>query len=493
MLACGMDSTIPRARADAPAADDITGLTALALSAAIRARRLGCAEVMAAYLDRIERLNPAANAIVSLRPRDALMAEARAADAEIAAGRWRGWMHGMPQAPKDLAETAGLATTRGSPILKDHVPDFDAIVVERARAAGAILIGKTNVPEFGLGSHTYNPLFGPTPNVFDPSRSAGGSSGGAAVALALDLLPVADGSDMMGSLRNPAGWNGVFGLRPSFGRVPNGPAAEAFVQQLGVEGPMGRNVADLAMLLSTQAGFDSRAPLSLAGDGGEFAGRLDRDWTGARIGWLGDAGGYLAMEPGIVATCAAALGRFEAIGCVVEAAAPDFPLEALWEAWVTLRGMLVGGALGAVFDDPARRALLKPEAVWEVENARTLSAAAIYRASEIRTGWSRAMARLFEQFDFLVSPSAQLFPFPLDLPWPREIGGRRMDTYHRWMEVMIPATMAGLPALAVPAGFGPGGLPIGLQIIGPQRADLAVLQVGHAYERAMGGARSGAA
>ncbi|WP_281029373.1 amidase [Paracoccus pantotrophus] len=463
-------------------ATGITGLSALDLSRAIQARDLGCVEVMTAFLDRIEALNPRANALVSLRPREALLAEARAADAELAAGRSRGWLHGIPQAPKDLTATAGIPTTMGFRGLRDHLPKADSVLVERSRAAGAILIGKTNTPEFGLGSHTYNALFGTTPNAWDPALSAGGSSGGAAVALALHMLPVADGSDMMGSLRNPAGWNNVYGFRPSMGRVPNGPAPELFFQQLGHEGPMARNVADLAMLLATQAGRDPRLPLSLAGDGAEFAAPLAGDARGKRIGWLGDLGGHLAMAPGVLDTCESALRIFEAMGCAVEPALPQFDMARLWSAWVVLRSFLVSGSLRAVHDLPRTRALLKPEAIWEIETGRALTGSQVFEASVTRSAWYQEVLRLFDRYDYLALPTAQLFPFDAGEPWPKEIAGRRMDSYHRWMEVVIPGSMAGIPVLAVPAGFGAQGLPMGLQIMGPPHADRAVLELGHAYD-----------
>lgn len=441
-----------------------------------------------ATLGRITALNGDHVAIVSLRAQDALLADADQRDRELKSGHSRGWMHGFPHAPKDLTNTAGIATTMGSPIFRDSVPASDSIIVERIRAAGAILIGKTNTPEFGLGSHSYNSVFGTTKNAWDKSRSGGGSSGGAAVALSLEMLPVADGSDMMGSLRNPAGWNNVFGLRPSFGRVPGGPSAEVFLQQLATNGPMGRTVADVAMLLSTLAGYDAREPLTLREDPHVFAAPLMRDHKGVRIGWLGDFGGYLATEPGILQTCEAALDHFGDIGCSVEDAAIDFPMARLWDAWLALRGAIVAAGLGALYAKEGPRALLKPEAIWEVEQGLRLSAAQVWAASTARTDWYHAVMAALERWDFLVLPTAQVWPFDASLTWPREIAGRTMDTYHRWMEIVVPATMAGLPALGAPAGFAKNGLPAGLQIIG--KTDLAVLQLGHAYDIASGFARA---
>jgi amidase len=466
-------------------AGGITDLAAVALSAAIRARRVSCVEVMDACLDQIGRLNPLVNAIVSLQDPERLHAQAAERDEELARGEWRGVLHGFPQAPKDLAATAGIPTSHGSPILKDHVPPADDIVVERARRAGAILIGKTNTPEFGLGSQTYNPVHGTTRNTYDQRLAAGGSSGGAAVALALRMLQVADGSDMMGSLRNPAGWNNVVGFRPSSGRIPNA-SCDAFLPALACEGPMGRTVADTALRLSVQAGFDARDPLSIREDPALFADALSRDFKGSRIAWMGDLGGHLATEPGVLELCRSALGHFEAVGCRVEEALPAYDMTALWRTWLTLRGFLVAGVLAPHYADDRRRAQLKPEAIWEIENGRVLSGADVHAASVARGAWYAAVHEMFETFDFLVLPTAQLFPFDAELPWPRAIGDRPMDTYHRWMEVTIPGTLAGLPVAAVPAGFSPAGLPMGLQILGPAQADLAVLQIAPAYELASG-------
>jgi len=313
-------------------ASNLVELQAVDLAKAIRSRQVSCKEVMQAYLAQIDRYNPKVNAIVSLQNRDGLLRQAEERDNQLTKGQYLGWMHGFPQAPKDLAETAGIVTTMGSPIFKDHIPKTDAIIVERARRSGAILIGKTNCPEFGLGSHTYNTVFGTTYNAYDQTKTAGGSSGGAAVSLALRMLPVADGSDMMGSLRNPAAYNNVFGFRASPGRVPFGPTNEVFFQQFGYEGPMARTVTDLAMLLSVQAGFDDRTPLSLNADPSIFRQSLQRDFKGARIGWLGDFNGYLPMEAGVMELSQEALKNFETVGAKVEDAQSGFDMASLWKA-----------------------------------------------------------------------------------------------------------------------------------------------------------------
>ena len=474
----------------AAAGGDITGWSAVQLAQAIRSRSVSCVEVMQAYLAQIDAFNPRVNALVSLQARDGLLAQARERDEQLAAaraaGRGVGWMHGFPQAPKDLTSTAGIPTTMGSPILKNNIPKTDSILVERVRKSGAILIGKSNTPEFGLGSHTFNQVFGTTRNAFEPSLSAGGSSGGAAVALALDMLPVADGSDFMGSLRNPAGWNNVVGFRPSAGRVPFGPTNEVFIQQFGYEGPMGRSVADTAMLLSVIAGYDDRTPLSLTQDPAVFAQPLNADMKGKRVGWLGDYGGYLPMEAGVLPTCERALKHFETIGCTVDAARPDFSMERLWQTWLVVRGSMIAGGMGPLYADPKTRALLKDSAIWEIESGLRCSGMEIFQASVDRSAWYQALRKLFERFDYLVLPSAQVFPFDAKLEWPKSIAGKTMDTYHRWMEVVTGPTLAGLPTLAVPAGFGPGGLPMGLQIMARSQADLELLQLGHAYEQAAG-------
>ncbi len=460
-------------------------LDALALSSAIHGHKVSCTEVMEATLSRIAVRNGPANAIVALRDGDTLLAEARAADADLARGDSRGWLHGIPIAVKDLADAAGLPTSKGSPLFAGSLPETDDPFVARMRAAGAIFIGKTNTPEFGLGSHTFNPVFGATRNAYDPTRTSGGSSGGAAVALALRMVAVADGSDHAGSLRNPAAFNNVFGFRPTVGRVVDA-ADELFLPRLAVSGPMARTVADLAALLATQAGPDPRAPLALDDDPEMLRGPLDRDMRGLRFGWLGDFGGHLAMEPGVLDLCASAAAVFEEMGATVETALPAFDMERLFQAWRRLRHWVVGATLHDLWADPARRDQLKPEARWEVEEGLRLTAFEVTAAAAVRSEWFREVARMFDRFDYLLLPAAQLFPFPVETTWPREIAGRTMDTYHRWMEVVIPVTMAAGPAACVPAGFNAAGLPMGLQVWGRYRDDFGVLQAARAHEAATG-------
>ena len=482
------DPRYPAAAADPAPASDLVMLDALELSRAIRSKQVSCREVMGAFLDHIERFNPKANAIVSLQERGALLAQAAERDAQLARGEYLGCMHGFPHAVKDLALTKGIRTTWGSPLL-DMVPQDDAIFVERLKKCGAIIIGKTNTPEFGMGSQTYNSLFGATLNAYDQSKTSGGSSGGAACALALRMLPVADGSDMMGSLRNPAAWNNVIGFRTSFGRIPPGPGGELFVYQLSTLGPMGRSVADVAMLLSVMAGPDSRDPLSIEQDPLLFARPLQRDLKGVRLGWLGDYARQLPMEPGVMDLCASAFPAFEAIGCTVEEVRLGISREALWDTWTKLRHWLIAGALGDVYRDPAKRAQMKPEAQWEIEGGLKLTAEEVFKASLVRSSYYEALRKLFETYDHLLLPSAQVFPFDAGTHWPQSINGVAMDTYHRWMEVVVPGSLSGGPSINVPVGFNQSGLPMGLQLIGKHHADFAALQLAHAYEQATGWVR----
>jgi len=461
----------------------LTDLDADALSRAIHAKEVSCREVMRATLDRIAAVNPALNAIVSLQDEADLLRQADARDAMLARGESLGWMHGMPQAIKDAAETKGIASTLGSPLLAGRVPDHDALMVERMKAAGCIVVGKTNTPEFGLGSHTFNEVFGVTRNAFDPTKSAGGSSGGAAVALATHMLPVADGSDFMGSLRNPAGWNDVYGFRPSQGRVPRWPAADVWVALLSTEGPMGRTVKDVAALLGVQAGWDARVPLSIANKE-SFPARIDDfDAHGIRIGWLGDLDGYLPMESGIVELCARALARIEEVGGAVEPTALGFDPERLWQTWLVWRRWSVAARIAPHLANPENRARIKPEALWEYDQGQGLTGMQTVQACAERTAFHSHMVRLFERYDALALPTAQVWPFPAEWRWPQAINDRPMDTYHRWMEVVIYATLAGLPCIAMPVGFGANGLPMGVQLIGRPHGDLGVLQLARAFER----------
>ena len=453
------------------------------LAEQIKSRKASCEDVMREHLDRVDRLNPAVNAIVSLRPQGELLAEAREADVALARGENRGWMHGLPIAIKDLSATAGIRTTYGSLLQANNVPSEDGLTVRRILDAGAIVIGKTNTPEFGLGSHTYNPIFGVTRNAYDTGLSAGGSSGGAAVALALNMVPLADGSDMMGSLRNPAGWNNIFGFRPSFGRVPSAPSADLFLHQLSTNGPMARSARDLARFLDVIAGYSPEAPLSLPPEPTGFAEDLERDVNGLRIGWVGDWGGYYATERGVLQLARNGLDALVNQGAVVEDLTPEFDASRLWDAWLTLRQWTVSQWLQPLVLDDKSAELLKPEARWELERGMVLTARDIHRASVARSDWVRYLQSLFSRFDILALPTAQIFAFPAELDWPRTVGDSKMDTYHRWMEIVIPGSLSGHPIAAVPAGFDESGRAMGIQLIGRARADRSVLQIVAGYER----------
>ncbi len=463
------------------AASDITRLSALELSSAIKSRKVSCREVMNAYLDRIDQNNATFNAVVSLADRAQLLEQATKADADLSQGHYRGWMHGFPMAIKDLANAEGFITSKGSPLYATDVAKGDDIHVARMKAAGGIVIGKTNVPEFGLGSQSYNPVFGATKCAWDGFSTAGGSSGGAAASLALQMQPVADGSDLMGSLRNPAAFNNVIGFRPTPGRVP---IYGLFVEDLPCNGPMGRNVSDTAMLLSTQAGYDPSAPTTIPEDSKQFAAPLGRDFKGSKIGWLGDFDGYLPMESGVLSLCEKAMSAFGDIGCEVENATIDHSMAELWQTWLTFRHWIVAGMFKHLYMNPEKRALLKPECQWEVEGGLELTGSDVFAASIARAKFYAALLKAFERYDFLVLPAAQVFPFDASIHWPKEVAGKTMDTYHRWMEVVIPGTLSGCPVAAVPAGFGRDGLPMGLQIIGPRYKDFATLQIAYAYEQA---------
>lgn len=448
-------------------AGELWHLGARALSERIARREVSPVEVMREVLARIDTVNGGVNAIVSLRDREALMGEARLAEAMPP----EGWLHGVPVAIKDLVDVRGLRSTRGSAIWKDHVPKLDDGLARRLRAAGAIVIGKTNVPAFGLGSHTVNPVFGATRNAYDPALSAGGSSGGAAVALAMRMLPVADGSDMMGSLRNPAAWNNVYGFRPSAGLVPGEPRESVVQHRLSTDGPMARDIGDLEALLATLS------------DGLYRPGSGKRP-ARPRIGWLGDWGGAYAMEPGILAQSEAALSVMEDLGWAVEPVAPPYPAEALWEAWIILRQFAVAMTLGAHWRDEAEQALLPAQAKWEITHGFARKVAEVEWAAEARGAWIAAAREMFGRYDAVVLPATQVWPFAVEARFPERIGDRVMDSYHRWMEVVVPASLAGLPALALPAGFGAQGLPAGVQMIGAAGSDAMLMALGQAYHAA---------
>lgn len=458
--------------------DGLCDFTARELSALLSAREVSAREVVQAHLARIERTNPAVNAIVTLVPEQAL-AEAHEADQRLARGADVGPLHGLPVAHKDTHDTAGIRTTYGTPLLADNVPDRDELVVERMRAAGAITIGKTNVPEFAAGSHTFNPVFGATRNPYDLGRSAGGSSGGAAAALACGMQPLADGSDMGGSLRNPASYCNVVGFRPSPGRVPTWPEETAWAT-MAVQGPMARNVADTALLLSVMAGPDPRSPISLETPGGTFRKSLHCDPAELRVAWSPDLGGRLPVEPAVAAVVEDAAVVFTELGAEVVRDCPDFT--GAEDVFRTLRAWQFEAGLGAVL---AREPdALKPDLADNIRQGIGLLGTDIARAEKLHSALFHRVRAFFERYDVLLLPVSQLAPFPVEWEWPREVAGVPMHSYLDWMRSAYYVSAAGCPALSVPGGFTPDGLPVGLQIVGAHRADFTVLQAGYAFEQA---------
>jgi amidase len=454
-------------------------MSASTLALQIRARRLSATEVMDAHIAQIERLNPALNAIVTFLPERG-REHARAVDAALARGADPGPLAGLPVAHKDLVPTRGVRTTFGSRIYRDFVPDADAILVERLREAGAIMIGKTNTPEFGAGSQTFNAVFGATRNPYDLSKTCGGSSGGAAAALAAGLLPIADGSDLGGSLRNPASFCNVVGLRPSAGRVPNWPSTSAWFD-MPVIGPMARTVTDVALLLSAMAGPDARAPVCLEEPGSVFRAPLERDFKGTRIAWSPDLGG-LPIEPEVARIIAAQRRVFTELGCTVEDATPD--LRDADEIFLVLRAWDYELAFGALLRE--HRALMKDTVVWNIEQGARLSGPQIGAAEVKRTALYHRMREFMCRYDYLIAPAVQVLPFDVETPYPTRINEVDLETYLDWMRSCYYITVTGAPAISVPCGFSSGGLPVGIQIVGRHRRDFALLQVALAFEQATG-------
>jgi amidase len=458
-------------------ASDICQLSAVELARLIRAKELSAREVVAAHLAQIERLNPGLNAIVTLVA-DQAMERAWLADEDLTNGREIGPLHGLPIAHKDLQATNGIRTTFGSPIYRDFVPAEDSLLVERLRHAGAIVVGKTNTPEFGAGSQTFNPVFGATLNPYDRTKTCGGSSGGAAVALATGMLPIADGSDMGGSLRNPASFCSVVGLRTSPGRVPVWPAASAW-SPLSVDGPMARSVADVALMLSGIAGPDARSPIAIDESGGRFGAPLERDFKGVRVAWWRDLGG-VPVDRRVRAAVDAQRHVFEALGCIVDEAEPEFTdFDAVFKT-VRALAFLTGVAPRV----EGHRDQVKETILWEIERGERLTVAEIAWAETKRTELYHRMRRFMERYDFFVLPTVQVPPFDINQPYPTEIDGVPMATYIDWMKSCYYISIVGNPAISVPCGFTPEGLPVGLQIVGRHRDDWGLLQIAHAFERA---------
>jgi len=460
-----------------PAGDDLCALTAVELAARIRGKQVSAREVLSAHLARIERVNPQVNAIVTLVAERA-MADATRADEALARGDTPGPLHGLPVAHKDLVDTAGIRTTRGSPFFRDHVPAHDALIVTRIRAAGAVTLGKTNTPELGAGSQTFNTLFGATKNPYDLTRTCGGSSGGAAVSLACGMLPIADGSDTGGSLRNPAAFCNVVGFRPSPGRVPSESGSWS---PLSVSGPMARTVADVALFLSAIAGPDTRSPLALQDDGARFRAPLERDFKGVRVAWWKGLGG-IPVEPDVASTVNANKSVLERLGCLVEEAEPDF--SGVADAFPILRYAASYPQYSELAHQNA--GWLKDTIRFEIAQAERLTAADVGRAAARQAQMYLQVREFFSRYDYFVLPVTQVVPFDVNVPYPKEVAGSPMGTYIDWMRTCWYVTFMGTPAISVPAGFTGGGLPVGLQIVGPHRGDWSVLQLAHAFEQATG-------
>jgi amidase len=460
-----------------PAGSDICFLPARQMAGLIKQKKLSSREVMQASLKQIARVNPKVNAIVTLVPEDQLMAQAGAADEALAKGNWRGALHGMPVGVKDLHETRGIRTTYGSPLHRDFLPDFDCRVVQREKEAGAIVIGKTNVPEFGLGSQTFNPVFGATHNPYDLSKTCGGSTGGGSVALACGMVPLADGSDMGGSLRNPPNFCNIVGIRPSPGRVPNVPSNLGWFT-LSVPGPVARNVSDCAFFLSVLAGYDHHSPISIDQPGAQFAQPLERSFKGVRVAMFKDMG--LPWEPEVKSAVQVQRKVFESLGCIVVDAEPDFSdaneCFVAWRHWSTELGF---GDLIATHGDQ-----LNEYIHWHVEEGRKLTGPYLSRMEAKRTAFFQRMCNFKGEYDFFLLPVNQVLPFDVNLHYPTEIAGVKMENYIAWMKSAYYISTAGNPAMSVPCAFSASGLPIGIQIVGKHHDDWGVLQLAYAFEQA---------
>ncbi len=474
----GAAAAVTPLAAGAPApASDVVKMSAVELAAAIRARKLSAREVMEAHLKQIERVNPKVNAIVTLVAEQAL-ANARKADDALSRGGTVGPLHGLPIAIKDLVETAGIRTTLGSRLYKDHVPATDAIHVERIKQAGAILVGKTNTPEFGAGSQTFNEVFGATRNPYDLEKTCGGSSGGAAVSLSCNMVPLGDGSDNGGSLRNPAAYCNIVGFRVAPGRVATSAVGNAW-QTLSVTGPMGRNVTDVALLLSVMAGPDSRCPISINESGAMFAPPIGGSVKGARVAWFKNFYGA-PFDKRILDAVNAQRKTFQSLGCIVEEAEPD--LEGAAEAYNTLR--VWGQASAYAADIKKHPELFKDTILEAVEQGLKLSAADVARANSAHSLAWEHWRQFTEKYDFFVVPSTQVPPFDVKTPWVREINGVKFTNYIEWMKCCWMITITEAPSISMPCGFTPEGLPVGLQIVGRHRGERRILEMAHAFEQA---------
>jgi amidase len=458
---------------------EICFLTATEMARRIRAKELSAIEVMEAHLEQIERVNPKVNAIVTFLPEQALE-QARAADKALTQGEEVGPLHGLPIAHKDLVLTKGVRTTFGSLAFKDFIPQEDDLIVERLKKAGAITIGKTNTPEFGAGAQTYNAVFGETLNPYDTARTCGGSSGGAAVALACGMIPIADGSDMGGSLRFPASFCNVVGLRPSPGRVPTWPGFVGWFT-MPVKGPMARTVQDATLMLSAIAGPDPRSPIAISEPGSLFSQSLERKFKGVRVAWSRDLGG-LPVDPQVTGVIEAQRQVFENLGCRIDNCEPDFKyadeIFKVWRAWyfeLVLSELL-----------ETQRDKLKDSVIWNIEEGLKLSGPQIGQAERRRTELYQRVRKFMETYAFLILPVSQVPPFDVKQRYIEEINGEKLETYIDWMKSCYYISTIGFPAISIPCGFTKDGLPVGIQIVGRHQDDLGVLQLAYAFEQTVG-------
>ena len=458
---------------------DLVNLSAVEMVEMIKRKDVSAVELMMAHLQQVERINPKVNAIVTLLPEQAVE-KAKKLDSAIAAGQDTGILQGLPVAHKDLVPTKGIRTTFGSPIYRDYVPDHNALIVDRIQQAGAITIGKTNTPEFGAGSQTYNEVFGETLNPYDVSKTCGGSSGGAAVALASRMVPIADGSDTGGSLRNPANFCNVVGFRPSPGRVPNFPSKGGW-GPISVSGPMARNVSDCALFLSAIAGPDSRVPISITESGSRFLETLERDFSGTNIAWSEDLGG-LPVDPETTRVINSKRSVFSELGCVITETEPNFQdaneVFLIWRGWG--REINSGDLLRN------NKEQLKDTMVWDIEQGVNLSGPEVGWAESKRMELFQRMHEFMEKYEFLICPVSQRPPFDVRQRWVKEINGIGMENFIAWMKSCYYITATGHPAISVPCGFTSEGLPVGVQIVGRYRDDFGVLQLANAFEAATG-------
>lgn len=451
---------------------DLWKKTATEVVALLKAGAVSPADLLDILHARIEAVDGTVNALPTLC-RDRAEAAAGRADRDSL-------LAGLPVAIKDLAPVKGVRTTFGSPIFADNVPDHSDYVVERLEERGGVVYAKSNTPEFGAGANTFNPVFGVTRNPWDTRMSAAGSSGGAAVALATGTAWLAHGSDLGGSLRTPAGFNAVVGLRPSPGLVPSGPDLLTF-QDLAVEGPMGRTVADVALMLDAMAGADPRDPRSFAPPVSSHVEALRDPPASLRIAWSPDLG-VTVVDREIQAVCADAAAGFSALGAAVEEACPDFA--GAYDCFQTLRAAFFAGRAAPLLE--AHRDKLKPDVVWNIEKGLALTADDIGRAERERTALYHRVAAFMADYDILACPVMQARPYPVEQTYVEEIDGRKMASYIDWIAITFSVTLTGLPVVSLPCGFTQDGLPVGLQLVGRHRGEAALLAAAAQLEDLLG-------